>query len=440
MRARWGVASAAAMVQPAVPSGAPAPGNELRVCVRCGIVALNGQSRCAICNEPMGVRGHMVQPLLPGRPWARLEMVLPCPHCGVEFSPGPEAVESGAHCPSCHQPAAVEPAWWDEAVHLAHAVVDLGHPDFYRQNDHLGVYNPFADVGLSVPCASLPSERLPMQSPLRLQVGPGAPPCLRCGNPLIVRVLTQGRQTTECPQCGDREAFALPLSLVGRVPAIRALIGFAPDTAAAQGRIEPWWLLMEGPSTLRPLVQAQLEQAEKDAAERAAWEAWNLQERERLEREARLQQAQSEREAAERGRQEKAVREKADREKADRAARETAAALKDTQAQLEQSQRALQDTQSRAAQSQQSMEKALRDAQEAHRGEMERAQQDAWAQAEQLRGMMTQQDQMWRAQDAKRQQAMDELKRRHTVRWRIAIGLWVVFFLAVAADLLLAVK
>ena len=38
------------------------------------------------------------------------------------------------------------------------------------------------------------------------------------------------------------------------------------------------------------------------------------------------------------------------------------------------------------------------------------------------------------------QQAMDELKRRHTVRWRIAIGLWVVFFLAVAADLLLAVK
>lgn len=428
------------MVQPAVPSGAPAAGNELRVCVRCGIIALNGQARCALCHEPMGVRGHMVQPLLPGRPWARLEMVLPCAHCGVEFSPRPEAVESAAHCPSCQQPTVVEPAWWDEAVHLAHAVVDLAHPDFHHQNASLGAFNPFAEVGLSQPCADLPSERVPMQSPLRLRVGPGAPPCLRCGSPLVVRVLTQGRQTTECPQCGDREAFALPLSLVGRVPAIRALIGFAPDTAAAQGRVEPWWLLMEGPSTLRPLVQAQKEQADKDAADRAAWEAWNLQERERLEREARLQQAQAEREAADRGRQEKAARERAERERADRAARETAAALKDTQGQLAEAQRALQDAQSRAAQMQQSMEQAVQAAQEAHRADVERLQHDAWTQSEQLRGMMAQQESMWRAQDAKRQQEATELTRRHTVRWRVAVGLWAVFFVAVAVDLLLALK
>lgn len=428
------------MVQPAVSSGAPASGNELRVCVRCGIIALNGQARCAICNEPMGVRGHMVQCLLPGRPWARLEMVLPCPHCGVEFSPRPEAIESGAQCPSCQQATVVEPAWWDEAVHLAHAVVDLAHPDFHRQNEVLGAFNPFAEVGLSQPCASLPSERIPMQSGFRLRVGPGAPPCLRCGTPLIVRVLTQGRQTTECPQCGDRDAFALPLSLVGRVPSIRALIGFSPESAAAQGRIEPWWLLMEGPSTLRPLVQAQKEQAEKDAAERAAWEAWNLQERERLEREARLEQAKAEREAAERGRQEKAAREKAERERAERAAKETAAALKETQSQLEQSQRALQEAQSRAAQTQQSMEQALRSAQEAHRADVERLQQEAWGQSEQLRGMMAQQEAMWRAQDSKRQQEMAELTKKHTVRWRVAIGLWVVVFLAVAADLLLAMK
>ena len=428
------------MVQPAAPSGAPAASNELRVCVRCGIIALNGQARCHICTEPMGVRGHMVQCLLPGRPWARLELVLPCPHCGVEFAPRPDAIESAAYCPGCQQPTVIEPAWWDEAVHLAHAVVDLAHPDFHQQNAALGVFNPFADVGLSQPCADLPSDRVPMQSMFRLRVGPGAPPCLRCGSPLIVRVLTQGRQTTECPQCGDREAFALPLSLVGRVPAIRALIGFAPEAAAAQGRVEPWWLLMEGPSTLRPLVQAQKDQAEKEAADRVAWEAWNLQERERLEREARLQQAQAEREAADRSKQDKAAREKAEREKADRVARETAAALKDTQAQLEQAQRALQDAQSRAAQAQQSMEQALQTAQGAHHADVERMQQEAWTQGEQLRGMLAQQEAMWRAQDAKRQQELAELTRKHTVRWRIAIGLWVVFFVAVVADLLLAVK
>ena len=428
------------MVQPAAPSGAPAASNELRVCVRCGIIALHGQARCHICTEPMGVRGHMVQCLLPGRPWARLELVLPCPHCGVEFAPRPDAIESAAYCPGCQQPTVIEPAWWDEAVHLAHAVIDLAHPDFHHQNAALGVYNPFADVGLSQPCADLPSDRVPMQSMFRLRVGPGAPPCMRCGSPLIVRVLTQGRQTTECPQCGDREAFALPLSLVGRLPAIRALIGFAPEAAAAQGRVEPWWLLMEGPSTLRPLVEAQKNQAEKDTADRVAWEAWNLQERERLEREARLQQAQAEREAADRGKQEKAAREKAEREKADRVARETAAALQDTQAQLEQTQRALNDGKSRAAQSQQSMEQALQTAQAAHHADVERMQQEAWTQSEQLRGMLAQQESMWRAQDAKRQEELAVLTRRHTVRWRIAIGLWVVFFLAVVADLLLAVK
>ena len=428
------------MVQPAAPSGAPAASNELRVCVRCGIIALNGQARCHICTEPMGVRGHMVQCLLPGRPWARLEVVLPCPHCGVEIAPRPDAMESAVYCPGCQQPTVIEPAWWDEAVHLAHAVIDLAHPDFHHQNAALGVYNPFADVGLSQPCADLPSERVPMQSMFRLRVGPGAPPCMRCGSPLIVRVLTQGRQTTECPQCGDREAFALPLSLVGRLPAIRALIGFAPESAAAQGRVEPWWLLMEGPSTLRALVEAQKNQAEKEAADHVAWEAWNLLERERLEREARLQQSQSEREAADRGKQEKAAREKADREKADRVARETAAALKNTEAQLEQTQRALQDGQSRAAQSQQSMEQALQTAQGAHHADVERMQHEAWTQSEQLRGMLAQQESIWRAQDAKRQEELAVLTRRHTVRWRIAIGLWVVFFLAVLADLLLALK
>jgi hypothetical protein len=53
--------------------------------------------------------------------------------------------------------------------------------------------------------------------------------------------------------------------------------------------------------------------------------------------------------------------------------------------------------------------------------------------------MMAQQEAMWRAQDAKRQQEMAELTKKHTVRWRVAIGLWVVVFLAVAAEMLLAV-
>lgn len=427
------------MVQSAV-QGAAAPNGELRVCVRCGIIALNGQARCVLCNEPMGVRGHNVQCLLPGRPWARLELVLPCPHCGVEFPPRPEALESSAQCPSCQQHSTIDPAWWDEAVHMAHAVVDLAHPDFHQQNAALGAYNPFADVGLSQPVANLPDDRIPLQSPLRLRVGPGAPPCLRCGTPVIVRVLTQGRQTTECPQCGDREAFAVPMSLVGRIPAVRALIGFGPDTAAAQGRIEPWWLLMEGPSTMRTLVQAQKEQAEKQAAERAAWEAWNLQERERKEREAQLARAQAEREAAERGQQEKVAREKAERERLERTAREQAQQIKDLQGKLDQSQRALADHQARSQQQHQALEQAVQHEQEARRADAERAQQDAWAQQEHTRGLVSQQEQMWRSQDRKRETEIAELKRNHAKRWRIVFVLWVLFFVAVAADLLLAVK
>ncbi len=54
--------------------------------------------------------------------------------------------------------------------------------------------------------------------------------------------------------------------------------------------------------------------------------------------------------------------------------------------------------------------------------------------------MMAQQEAMWRQQDARRQQEIAELTRKHTVRWRVAIGLWVVLFGAVAVDLALALK
>ncbi len=428
------------MVQSAQPAGAAQPGNDLRVCVRCGIIAPGGVARCAVCDEALGVRGHTVQCLLPGRPWARVELVLPCAHCGQEFPPRPEALEGPAVCPHCQQATHVEPAWWDEAVHLAHAVVDLAHPDFTRQNEALGSYNPFADVGLREPFANLPSERLPMQSPMRLRVGPGAPLCLRCGTPVVVRVLTQGRQTTECPQCGDRDAYAVPRSLVGRIPALRALLGFATESAAAQGRIEPWWLLLEGPSTLRPLVATQKDTAEKQAAERAAWEAWNLQERERQEREARLQAAQAEREAAERARSDKAARERAERENLERGHRDMQGQLAAARARIEELERTLQATEAHAEEVKRGLEQSVAAAHEAHRADAERMHHEAWSQGEQARGMMAQQESQWRAQDQRRQQELEAQAQRHTKRWRIAIGLWVLFFVAVAADLLLAVR
>lgn len=414
--------------------------NEVRVCPACGAVAPVGLAQCGACGEALGLRGISCALPLPGRPWARVEVTLPCPRCSAPVAPRPDDIDGVITCARCGESSGVDAATWDEVVHLAHAAVDLSHPDFVGQNAALGAWNPFADVGLGASCATIPNERITPQARLAMRVGPGAPLCPRCHTGLSVHFLHNGRQTTECPSCGDREAFALPPGLASRAPALRALVSFSPHASSAAGRVEPWWILVDGPSAMRALVVTQRETAEREAAERAQWEAWQLQERERQEREAQLEAASAKRAQAERERQAREARTAAERERLDRELRETRGQLDATQRVLEETRAQLEQSLAQRAQDRQQYESMLAGERAAAAQEVGRAQQEGAYNVEQARAMMAQREAGWQAHDAKQKQEIAEQARRHKRRWGVAIALWVIVLLAVAADLALALR
>ncbi len=406
------------------------------MCPTCGAVAPTGDAHCTICRGALGVRVKPVALPLPGRAWARMEVSLPCQRCGATVLVRPESLAAPLPCAHCGHGNEVDLGWWQEALQYAHAAADLSAPDD-PERDALGPWNPFHGLGDSVAAVDLPSEQLPSSTPLRMRVGTGSPLCPRCASPVLVRALRGGRSTAECTGCGEREAFALTEALTAHTPALRAIVAYGAEAAAAQGRVEPWWLLFEGPSTLRPLVVAEKERNDREASERAAWEQWNLQERERQEREARLAESQRQREEAEAQRSERARQERAERQRLDND-------LRSTHAQLEEERAGRQ----RAEEARSRLEENLKTAREQFvhdrtriqqegQAAVEAARREAWQQIEQMRASMAQTDGAWQGRVAKLEADAAATAKRHRRRWMVAIVLWVVFFLAVAADIAL---
>lgn len=410
--------------------------NEIRVCPVCGVAAPGAAGQCEVCQSPLGVRGHTVPNLLPGRPWARLELTVPCPRCATVLAPSPSAIDEGLSCHACGERTLLDVAWWDEVVHLAHAVVDLGHPDYFGTNAALGAFNPFAEVGQSLATARLPSERVPLQSTMQMRCGAGAPLCTRCASPVTLRMLSQGRSSAECQRCGEREAFALPQSLAARVVPLRVLLYFAQGQPVP-GRIEPWWLLLEGTSSMRPMVQQQQEQSEQEAANQAAWAAWNLQERERQERELRLQEAQAQRGEADRQRREREAREKAEHERLTRT-------LRETQQRLDETAQALETARREADETRRGLEQSLQESRDAHQADVHRLQQESWQQGQYFQQQAQQREAQSQTRDAQQRQAHAEalaaLQKKHKTRIIIAVVMWLLVFALVGVDVMLSLK
>jgi hypothetical protein len=305
---------------------------------------------------------------------------------------------------------------------MAHATADLSFPDFQGMNAPLGVYNPFAQVGVRESYAEFPNATLPSQTPLRLKLGPGAPLCPRCRNPVAVRFSAPGRLTAQCGRCNDREAFSTPDVLMQRVPALRALLVYPVENMASQGRVEPWWMLLDGLSYLRPMVQEQKAQAERADAERLAWEAWNRQERERQEAEARARREQEARERAEREREERERREHEVREQFEQALREARRELQAERAEKER------------------LQAELARLQEFHQRECERFNRELWERGEQERAARER-------EVADTRQRFDELVRTRDAREKtlkrrvVLLGvLWVLLAVGLVADLVVAWK
>ncbi len=412
------VAFPVAMAQPVEAMGSQGAA-ELRVCPGCGVVTPPGSAYCEICGEAHGGRVLPVALPLVGRAWARVEVTLPCPHCGTTLCPRPDAVDTGARCSRCGNTTPLEATQWDEAVHLCHSVVDLCFPDFNGVNAPLGIYNPFADVGSQRAFAELPSERIALQSTLHLRVGPGSPLCPRCRAPVTLRALHNGRLTTQCPRCADREAFANPMGLTQRFPTLRAVLSFAGEAATAAGRVEPWWVLIDGLSALRPEVESQKAHGEHEASERAAWEAWQSAEQERRSREAQSADAQAKRDRAERDRREREARAKSDRDGMERA-------LREAQEDVVEVRRELDETRAGAEQARVEAESAMESASALHGRELERLQREAWEASERARVAAAEREAGWQSHDQTSREAAGAMAA--TLRKRtLALGALAVF-------------
>jgi hypothetical protein len=359
---------------------------------------------------------------LPGRAWARVEFTLPCGRCGSVIALRPESIGAPVPCNHCGHTTQVDLGWWDEAFHMAHATVDLSFPDFQGLNTALGSFNPFAAVGVRESAIDLPNEALPSQTPLRMRAAPGAPLCQRCRSPVVIRFSGPGRLAAQCSRCNDREAFSVPDVVMQRFPAVRALLAYQGEATAAAGRVEPWWILIEGLSYMRPMVQENKANAERANAERQAYDAWERQERERQAAEAKQRAEQAERDRIEREKREQEQRDRNERDRMDREVREArdeAALQKNAREQAE---------------------AELRQLQEFHRNEIERLQREQWERSEQERLYREQREQAERThqEEVARAQAAREASMRS--RWRVAMALWAIFFIAVIADLALAMK
>lgn len=319
------------MVFPPAPIAASATG-ELRVCPECGVIAPTERTVCPLCNTGLGPGCPTVPLPLAGRAWARVECVVACPHCQHESPVSPQALGAPIGCVYCGQYQEIDLGWWDEALQLAHAAVDLSAPDVTGQNAELAPYNPFAWVGVREAALDLPGQVVASQSPVHLRVGPGSPLCPRCRAPVQITSQSIGRVVSRCTRCDDREAFSIPDVVRQRMPTLKALLAWPQDAAAAQGRIEPWWALFEGPSYMRPMVEQARADAERAEQERIAYEAWQReeaerQERERIERERREREERARREREERERREREERERKTREERERIEREEAERL-----------------------------------------------------------------------------------------------------------------
>jgi hypothetical protein len=73
---------------------------------------------------------------------------------------------------------------------------------------------------------------------LRILVSPGHPLCHACHLPLHVKLDAAGKSETECARCGDRATYALPTGATAKAPALRAVIGEEHRTDRPRAKID----------------------------------------------------------------------------------------------------------------------------------------------------------------------------------------------------------
>jgi len=292
----------------------------MRVCASCGLVAPEAAKACEGCEAPLDAAGaaREAEGASSGAAWVSVRCSFDCRVCGRRSPLDHLDADGVIFCMLCGTEQAFAPRAWRALLELAHDLGDLGWPKPEGRNPHAEISieraNPYHDVGVRSATRVWAEERSETANPLHAKLGPGHPLCRTCHEPLaaapegatarvscarcheevvytvpeaarkahasLVAVLAdehrrdhaaarieQGSATAAvavaCPSCGaslvpDAKSPLLTCAYcktVSRVPA-RAFHGLT----GAEPRVEPFWLLLAGPSAARRAITGKLEE------------------------------------------------------------------------------------------------------------------------------------------------------------------------------------
>lgn len=299
-------------------------GARVQLCARCGVAAPEGEARCGVCDATLRGRRRALEAEAPA--WVALRARFQCRQC-LKSSPLDELVEEAEiRCLRCGLVQAFDPSSWQEVLEAAHAVADLsGGPEGRVPGEYwFGADNPHRELGLRQASTTLRQEGVSQREGLVIprvlvaELRPGRPLCDHCHAPLQLASSGQGELRLRCPDdhaevhtrtgrtiCGQSAALVgvyadahrvsqeapeglklsgqdrvgcsscgAPLPATGRERLLRCDFCGARTHVAAPVRHqlqedpEPdtLWLLFEGPSHLRRVLQRDFETWDEDAA------------------------------------------------------------------------------------------------------------------------------------------------------------------------------
>jgi hypothetical protein len=289
----------------------------LKTCPTCGVVAPTAMRHCRVCEGDLS-SPREIPANHDGTFWVAIRAHFQCRSCGHLSPLNQLDMDGTVQCGHCGLEQAFDVDSWDEALAHAHATGDLAGPAPEGRHPHPRIAltgdNPMARLGVdqvqrdSTQTGTVERDGMVLSRSLRVDTGPGHPPCKACGEPLD-HAHRDGKLSTRCSGCGATMACELPHGGAGRCEGLRGVLAddlrvdrpqvklersagaialACPGCGAAladavEGKVvscgfcnavslipdrlllryldrkppsETWWLLFEGPSPLRGELEA----------------------------------------------------------------------------------------------------------------------------------------------------------------------------------------
>ncbi|MBS2013285.1 MAG: hypothetical protein JST00_10385 [Deltaproteobacteria bacterium] len=186
----------------------------VRICVGCGVIAPTIRTSCNVCQAPFPP-----QPVHAAGRAGMPPCVLVCVHaadfackaCGIRSPLATLDCMGEAECMGCGLRQAFDVVQWTDAMTFAHGVGDLSGNSI----DPIAARSRHAKIGSEYTSSTKTQNAMIMDGSgtrthsLKTSVSPGHPVCKTCHVPLEI-VLEGPSVKTRCPSCNDTAVYGMP--------------------------------------------------------------------------------------------------------------------------------------------------------------------------------------------------------------------------------------